>query len=400
MSRTDGWDFFARNDTERERLRLLDEAASGFAAEAEAADRDNRLPHANIERLRSIGYPAWPVPPEYGGLGISLHELVLYQERLGSHDPATALGIGWHVGIVFDLAHKRPWDESVFARLCRDIAARGALTNRMASEAATGSPSRGGRPLTTATPTDGGYRIYGRKNFATLSPVIDHFIVSAVIDGTDTQAEFLIPRDSEGLSIEETWNTLGMRGTASHDLVLDGVHVPREALVHTLGADYSLPSPYLLHIPACYLGIALAAKREAQLFARQYQPNSLPHPILHAPNVGELLGRIELELRSARHFVYSVADRWDRGLYDGRNDQLSADLGAAKVIAIQAAMRVVDLALRITGVHGLNLDHPLQRLYRDVRFGLHNPPMEDGVVRQLAKLAVNEAEALDIGRSG
>jgi len=207
-------------------------------------------------------------------------------------------------------------------------------------------------------------------------------------------AEFWIPKETAGLTLDETWNTVGMRGTASHDLVLHNVIVPQEALVYTMPKDKKASaSPQLLHIPACYLGIALAARKEAITFAKSYQPSSLAHPIIQLPNIIQQLGQIELKLQSARHFLYSVAGRWDQQIKS--QDDYIAELNAVKAHAIQTALSVVDKSMRIVGAHSLTLDHPLQRMYRDVRFGLHNPPMEDALLGLLGRLAIGDAEKLE-----
>lgn len=383
---------FARTPLQQERLASIGGLAVSFKEGALEADRRNEFSYEHIKGLQQLGYPSWTAPKEYGGEEISLYEFVLYQERLAMGDAAIALGIGWHAGVLHDLAEKRPWPEPVFAEMCRDIVNRGALINRAATEAATGSPSRGGMPGTTATRLPGGgFRLNGRKTFTTLAPVLDYFIVTAVQQPDGEHVEFLIPRATPGLHIEETWDMCGMRGTASHDLVLEDVEVPQESLVHVHAKIRPQSShPYLLHIPACYLGIAMAAKEEALQFSRTYQPNSLQHPILQLPHIEQSFGRIELELSAARHFLYAVAQRWDEE--PERRDQLAADLGAVKVIAVQTALSVVDKAMRISGAHGLVMSNPLQKLYRDVRFGLHNPPMEDQVIRQLSSRAISEKE--------
>jgi len=386
-------DTFARTEEQRERLARLGELADRFMADAHAADAENRISEGFVAALREIGYPGWPVPRERGGQGMTVYEMVLYQERIAQGDPATALGMGWHVSVLSEIAQRRPWPDETLDRIFGDIVKRGALINKMASEAATGSPSRGGKPQTYAVRVPEGYRIHGRKTFSTFSPVLDYFIVTAVMQDTGEMTEFLIPAGAERMTIEPTWNMVGMRGTASHDLVLDGVVVPEEARVRqTSKQPVHAPNPFLLHVPACYLGIALAARREALKFAASYQPNSLDKPILYAPNVGQLLGAIDLELVAARHFLYAVAAKYDEGTYDP--EHYPAEMAAAKSFAVQTAISVVDKALRITGAHGLSMDHPLQRLYRDVRFGLSNPPMDDVTMRLLAQNAIREAEAM------
>jgi alkylation response protein AidB-like acyl-CoA dehydrogenase len=391
MSGLDG--MFVRTLKQGERMKIIGELADSFAEGARAADEEDGFAFEHIEALRKIGYPAYTVPTIWGGEGVSLYEFILYQERLAQGDAAIALGIGWHLGVIFDLDEKRPWQEAVFGKLILDVVEGGALVNRAATEAASGSPARGGKPNTTAERVPGGYRLNGRKTFTTLSPVLDYFIVTAVLGSTEEETEFLISRNTEGLSIDPTWRMVGMRGTASHDLVLENVVVPGEALVYSAQKAYhKSPNPYLLHIPACYLGIALAARKEALKFARSYQPNSLEHPILYTPNVGQLLGQIELELSAARHFMYAVAARWDELRGQPAAAELIPELGAVKAFSIQTALSIVDKAMRICGAHSLARFHPLQRLYRDVRFGLHNPPMEDLVIGQLGRRAVQEAE--------
>jgi len=393
MSRVE--QLFIRTPQQAERFAKIAELADSFAVEAHAADEENRFSYSHIDALRSIDYQSYTVPVEWGGQGISLYEFVLYQERLAQGDAAIALGLGWHLGVVFDLVQKQQWPDGRLAELCHAVVADKALVNRAATEAASGSPARGGKPLTRAELLpDGTYAITGRKIFTTLSPVLDIFIITAMLGELET--EFIVRRDLPGVSIDPTWKMTGMRGTASHDLVLDNVVVGPETLVYRSDkAFHRSPSPYLLHIPACYLGIAIAARREAMKFASSYHPNSLPHPILHTPQVGQQLGQIDLELSAARHFMYAVAARCDERSGTPELEEVAPDLAAVKVIAIQTALSVVDRAMRIVGAHSLAQSHPLQRMYRDVRFGLHNPPMEDGAIALLGRHAVAEAELLN-----
>ncbi|MEY9092861.1 acyl-CoA dehydrogenase family protein [Paenibacillus sp. RC84] len=382
---------FARTAEERERLEGIGRLADTLRDEAARADEENGFSYGAIDALKEARYPSLTVPAEYGGAGASLYEFVLLQERLAQGDAATALGIGWHLGIVLELANQPAWQDK-YEALCRDIASRNLLINRAATEKGTGSPSRGGRPATTAADVKGGYLLNGRKTFTTLAPALDLVIVTASLEPDGSHGEFVFPVATEGVRIEPTWDMVGMRGTASHDLVLEDVLVPPEARVKHTRSEPSRPGPaahpYLLHIPACYLGIALAARREAVSFAAAYRPNSLPHPILELPHIRQLIGEIELELSAARHFLYAVAQRWESA--PANPGAFAADLSAVKTFAVRTALAVVDKSMRIAGAHSLAMTHPLQRLYRDVRFGLHNPPMDDVTLKQLADRAERE----------
>lgn len=381
---------FIRTDEQKERLAVIGQLADSFAREAHRVDAEHDFAYEHIAALRKLGYCSYTVPKAYGGEGLSLYEFVMVQERLAQGDAAIALGVGWHLSVMFELNENQSWSESAIAAFNEQVVKQQLLVNRAATEKASGSPTRGGKPQTTAVQqADRTYVLNGRKTFTTLSPVLDYFLVTASF-GEDT-AEFIIPRSTDGLRIEETWNMVGMRGTASHDLVLENVILPQSALMQIFPKKKAhSAAPHLLHIPACYLGIALAARKEAIQFAYSYQPNSLNTSIIHLPHIVQQLGQIELELQSARQFMYGVAARWDQQVLSA--DQLSIELNAVKVTAIQTALSVVDKAMRIVGAHSLSLDHPLQRMYRDVRFGLHNPPMEDAVLSMLGKLAITDME--------
>ncbi|MCR8660194.1 acyl-CoA dehydrogenase family protein [Paenibacillus endoradicis] len=390
---TQQW-MFVRTDEQEQKVKLIGDLADSFIEEAHLADLENRFSYNHIEALRGIGYPAFTVPKAFGGQEISIYELVLYQERLAQGDAAIALGIGWHLSVMYDLNHRQLWSTEQIEKINKAVVTQKMIVNRAATEKSTGSPQRGGKPQTTAIAlSNGTFLLNGRKTFTSLSPVLDYYIVTAGYE--ERTVEFIIPRDTKGITIDPTWDVVGMKGTASHDLVLDNVIVPTKALVYNYPSErISAASPALLHIPACYLGIALAARREALRFAKEYQPSTLTQPILYTPSVTQQLGQMELELHAARHFLYSVAQRWDTRDTTQDDSYLIPELTAAKVFAQKAAMSVVDIAMKIVGAHSLAVSHPLQRLYRDVRFGLHNPPMEDMVITNLGKQAIHEATLL------
>ncbi|MBD2867317.1 acyl-CoA dehydrogenase family protein [Paenibacillus arenilitoris] len=378
-------DDYIRSEDERARADQIDELAARFAERAARHDREGSFPFDNFADLREAGYLKLTVPKQYGGDGLSLYELVLLQERLACGDGSTALAVGWHIGQILHLRTSRKWPEPMFADLCRSVVKDGTMINTFASEAGTGSPSRGGKPETVAVPSEGGWRITGRKTFSTLSPILDRFVVTAYIPGEDCTGEFLVRR-TDKVSLIETWDTLGMRATGSHDVVLDDVFVSEEMRITGKGEDDG--GGWLLHIPACYMGIAVAARDYALSFARSYRPNTLEAPIASLPSVRHAIGEMEIELRTARSLLYASADRWDREK-DAR-PSLKPVLGLAKYVATNNAIRVVDLAMRIVGGGSLSRHAPLERYYRDVRAGLHNPPMDNAVIQTLAGAALAE----------
>lgn len=389
---TDTW--FLRHADERKRHDIIRELSLEFAKTSATHDQEGSFPHENIARLREVGYVGWTVPKEYGGLGISLYEMLLHQEQLARGDGSTALAIGWHVGLILNLRTSHALPESIFEEVCASVLKSGSLINSCATEPATGSPSRGGRPQTTAVAVEGGYRITGRKTFSTLCPELDWILVTAGIEGSPQTGEFLI--HGTDIEILETWNVLGMRATGSHDIVMNDVFVPERYLVAKLDAGQRSTrsrdgSGWMLHIPACYMGVALSARDYAVKYAATYQPNSLPHPIVQVDHIQDKIGHIELKLLTSRTLMYDLAQRWDTASPPERIE-MKPQLGAVKTRATNDAIEIVDLAMRVVGAKSLSRDVLLERLYRDVRAGLHNPPMDDITYKILTQSAVKELE--------
>lgn len=369
-----------------EKISLMSELSRRFLSRAAKVDEEGSFPYENIQELIETGYTQLTIPKKYGGSEISLYELVRLQEHIAIGDGATALSIGWHMGIIKNLDEKKLWQESVFKKVIEAVK-KGALLNGAASEPQTGSPTRGGKPTTTAVKKSSGWIINGRKTFTTLAPMLDYFIVSASVEGSDDVGNFLIHRSLPGVEIDETWDSIAMKGTGSHDLVLKQVEIADEDFVERFLPGKKGANGWLLHIPACYLGIAQAAQRYALHFAKNYSPNSIDGSIIDIPTVQQRIGEMELLIMEAKHFLYSVAKQWDSSSEEERA-LFGPELGAVKHSVANKAIQVVDLAMRIVGARSLSLKNPLQRYYRDVRAGLHNPPMDDMTIQLLARKAI------------
>ncbi|WP_332691345.1 acyl-CoA dehydrogenase family protein [Halalkalibacter lacteus] len=374
--------------TTEERQGIVKQIAEAFSKRAEKHDEENSFPIENILDLKQIGYQSLTVPKAYGGLGLSLSDWLPLQEIIAEFDGSTALSIGWHMGIISQLTEKKSWPKETLDQVFQDVVQKGSLINAAASEPETGSPTRGGKPTTLAKKAASGWIITGRKNFTSMAPVLDYFLVSATMEDGQV-GNFLVSRSDRGVRIKETWNSISMRGTASHDLLLEDVVIPDSHFVETITPGNKGPAGWLLHIPSCYLGIAQAAQNFAIEFASIYSPNSLPSPIKDLPNVQMKIGENEADLLQARHFLYSVAAKWDTSSEQQRQ-QLQPELGAVKYQIVNTANTVVDRAMRVVGAQSLFKQNPIQRYYRDVRAGLHNPPMDDGTLLLLASHAFKQ----------
>ena len=109
------------------RMTLMEETAKQFKETAQEHDENITFPFENFKKLKEIGYPALSIPKEYGGGGITLVELMKHQETIAKYDGATALSIGWHMGIIMDLGEKKTWDEAKYKKVAADVIENGSL---------------------------------------------------------------------------------------------------------------------------------------------------------------------------------------------------------------------------------------------------------------------------------
>ena len=178
-------------------------------------------------------------------MGANIGEFVRAQGRLALGNGATALASTMSLSTIGREAQFHAWPETFGQRVFAAAVADGATVNSIATEPELGSPSRGGRPNTTAKQVEGGWLINGRKTWSTLSPILTFFLVFAGVEGREETGDFLVTRGAPGLSIIETWDSLGMRATGSHDVLLEDVFVPDTDVIRLggmrKGADPGAP---------------------------------------------------------------------------------------------------------------------------------------------------------------
>jgi alkylation response protein AidB-like acyl-CoA dehydrogenase len=386
---------YPRTDRQTRFMQMAAAFVPALAERAAEHDRAGSFPFENFAAMREAGYHTLPVAEQYGGLGADLLEVVLAQLALAKGDGSTALSMNMHLMTMGIAGEVRAWPEEVFERICYEVVRDGALLNSAAAEPELGSPASGGQPATVARPVDGGWRISGRKTFVSASPELTYLIVLATLAGEESPprvANFLVRNGASGIRIEPTWDVLGMRATASNDVVFDEVFVDRDAIL----MERSLGRPdarggantawFGLTASAVYLGVAEAARDFAVDFANARTPTALGRPISDLPAVQWKAADMEIALLTGRTLVLSAAEDWVS--YPERRSTLLPSIAAAKTVAMESAIRTVDIAMRIVGGVGMYKQFPLERYYRDVRAGLSHPPIEDRAREQIGKTAL------------
>ena len=365
--------------TEPVRSLPADNVLEQFRLRAARADADNTYPDEDLAVLREMGYLTAAVPIEFGGWGLNLAEFSELQRRLATYAPATALAMTMHtywIGLAAEL--ERFGDTS--CRWLFDEALAGRIIAAGHAEAGNDAPVV--MSTTIATRVDGGYRFSGRKMFGSNGPVWSHLGVHG-IDLSDPEAPMIVhgfvDRDADGVTVVPDWDTLGMRPTQSYGTVLDDVFVgdARIARIVPAGVDEDLflfaMNIWALPIMASvYLGIAERALALAIESATTKSSVAIPRgTYAHNPMVQHQIAQMYLELDPARALVDRLIDDWVSGADHGA--MWGPKIVAAKWKAVEAAKRVVDLALDVAGGAAMVRGNELERLYRDVRAGGFHP---------------------------
>jgi alkylation response protein AidB-like acyl-CoA dehydrogenase len=370
-----------------------DTTLEGFRRRAAVADERNEYFTEDLEILRAHGYLAAAVPEAFGGWGLDLASLAALQRRLAHYAPATALGMAMHhywVGIAVEL--ERAGDSR--CRWILEEAARGTVF--AAGHAEPGNDIPVLLSTSAAERVDGGYRFRGRKMFGSNGPVWSYLGVHALdASGPDgpVVVHGFVPRGAPGVTIKETWNTLGMRPTQSHDTILEDVFVPDDRIgaVVPAGSDQHLfvlamdiwALPLITNV---YLGIAERAISLAVADARSKRSMAIPRGhYAYNPMVQHQVAAMYLALDAATATVERLVDDWQSGVDHG--SMFGAKLASAKWRGVEAAKEIVDRALDVTGGAGMFRGNELERLYRDVRCGGFHPT-NDALTHEMVGKAV------------
>jgi alkylation response protein AidB-like acyl-CoA dehydrogenase len=353
-------------------VRIAEALAEDFASRAAIHDREASFPHAGIDALKRAGYFTAPIPAERGGLGVtSVHDLVVASSRLARGDASIAIGVNMHLIVLLNIV--RRWQAAVAAGNQRRAAAFAASIDAVARDGVViaAAVSELGqdltRPRTTAIRTSSGWRIDGRKAFCTMSPAATVLYTSVTFvddDGIERYGYAQVSPDAAGVEIHDDWDALGMRASGSHSVTFAGVEVPRAALrggFVTGDADAYMQRNLFngLFHAAVSLGIAeSAASAATDTLSARGEPD---------PRARTLIAENAVELGAARATLSRSATLADDS--DRRVVALFAETQAAKTFITEAAVRIVDRALALSGGAGYLNGHPLARAYRDVRAG-------------------------------
>lgn len=368
---------------------LAAELAERFRPHAARLDRENAFPEEHVAEMRAAGYLRLAVPIELGGLGASMRQVCYAQAALAGGCASTALAVNMHHYLA--LANGYRWRKGAAAAegLLRRVAADGIVLM-------TSGGSDGIWPSATAVKENGGYRVSGRKVFCSQAPVASVLTTMAAYDDPDEGRVVLlmgIPMASPGVEILDTWDTLGMRATASQDvqltdvLVSDGQIAARrpwgrvDPALQNAGVHFAPP------VASVYYGLAAAARDEAVRIVKQRRDGN-GAPLAEDATIQRQVGLMDYALRTSWWSLMGALD--ELGDDYTVNAELMETLMLAKRHVITAASEVVDLAMAIAGGSAYFKRSPLEQAYRDVRAGAFHPLTPEKTLLSIGRSALGQ----------
>lgn len=356
---------------------LSQDLLTRFASRAADYDRRNSFFHEDFADLKAAGYLTLPVPRELGGRGLTLAEMCREQRRLAYYAPATALGVNMHVywlGLVADLW--RQGDKSLEWLLKEAMA--GEVFNAGHSERGNDIP--GLLSTSKAERVDGGFKFTGHKMFGSLAPVFTRYGMHALwadAEGGPKIVHAFMPRDTKGLRIVETWDTMGMRATRSDDIMLEGAFVPDRYIARIVpagGADAFVLGIFawaLLGFANVYYGVAKRAIDLALPSIKSKTSVAVSRNMAYHPGIQHAVAEMMLAYEPIGPLLEQVAQDWSNGVDHG--GAWPAKIVGTKLLAVEAAWKIVDLAMEVSGGAGMFRGNELERLFRDARAGRFHP---------------------------
>ncbi|WPB84594.1 acyl-CoA dehydrogenase family protein [Sediminicoccus rosea] len=354
-----------------------------LAPRAARWDREASFPTDNYDDMRREGWLGICIPRADGGMGADFRAYCLAAAEFGRYCGATALTWNMHVcstlwtGLLTDDlemdAATRALHHDRRKLHYANILERGAVFSQPFSEggaAAAGTVAFG----TTATPVEGGFRINGKKIFASLSGHADCYgILCTEVQGEAKLSRrdtlyLAIPKDAPGVSVEGEWDPLGMRGTVSRNLIFKDVFVPESAALMPPGLYFQAASrwPHMfMTLTPTYMGLAQAAYDFTVRYLRGEQPGTPPVKRRMYPTKQIAVAEMRIMLEQTKALWFQAISEAGP---DPSKEQMLRALAAQNTV-MENANALAAKAVRTCGGQAMLKTLPLERIYRDSRCG-------------------------------
>jgi alkylation response protein AidB-like acyl-CoA dehydrogenase len=348
--------------------RLIRETARDFTdreivPRARDNDRNEHFDTELVKKIADMGYLGAIVPEEYGGRGLDYRTYGLIVEEVGRGDSAMRTVVSVVTSLVCSSLVRWGTEEQKQEWLPK-LTSGEALGCFGLTEPDTGSDAANLK--TRAEKIDGGWKITGGKQWISLGNYSKLAMIFAQTDPEKKHrglAAFLVPTDSPGFSSSEIHGKLGLRGSDTAELSLDGVEVGDEALLGEVGDGFKVAMSALdsgrFSVAAGCVGICQGCVDASVAYSKQRQ--QFGRPIAAFQLVAALIADMVVDTHASRGLV------WHAGWLKDAGKPNTTETSIAKLYATEAAVRSANNAIQVHGGAGYVDDHPVERYLRDAR---------------------------------
>ncbi len=327
-------------------------------------EKTDRIPDELFEKAKELGFFGVGIPEEYGGQGGGHVMEAILMEELSRVSPAFGTAVA--VRALFTTPILLFGTEEQKKKYVTPVARGEKFAAHANTEPCCGSDVAGIQ--TRAKKVNDHYVITGRKIFITGSDKADYFVVSARTSPPKEGKRwwgitvFIVERDWPGVKVGQRFNVMGLRGERPHEVILDEVKVPAENIVGKVDEGFKVIVTTYDHtrvgIAAQGVGIAQGAFEKALNYALQRQ--AFERPIIAFEGVAFKIADMLTMLEAARLLTYWAATLADRG---DRRFIIAASM--AKTFATEVAEKIANMAIKIHGGVGVDMETGVERYLRD-----------------------------------
>ncbi|MCC0650088.1 acyl-CoA dehydrogenase [Clostridioides sp. ZZV15-6598] len=355
-------------DLNSKKYQMLKELYVSFAENevkplATELDEEERFPYETVEKMAKAGMMGIPYPKEYGGEGGDTVGYIMAVEELSRVCGTTGVILSAHTSLgswpIYQYGNEE--QKQKFLRPLANGEKLGAfgLTEPNAGTDASGQQ-------TTAVLDGDEYILNGSKIFITNAIAGDIYVVMAMTDkskGNRGISAFIVEKGTPGFSFGVKEKKMGIRGSATSELIFEDCRIPKENLLGKEGQGFKIAMSTLdggrIGIAAQALGLAQGALDETVKYVKERV--QFGRPLSRFQNTQFQLADMEVRIQAARHLVYQAAINKDLGKPYG------VEAAMAKLFAAETAMEVTTKAVQLHGGYGYTRDYPVERMMRDAK---------------------------------
>ena len=351
-----------------ETQRMIQQTARDFAIKevaplADKVDKQEYFPQENVRRMAELGFMGMFIPEQWGGSGMDVVSYVLAMEEISAACATTGVIMSVNNSLVSDLLLRFGTDQQR-DRWLRPLASGDKLGCFCLSEPGTGSDAA--NQSARARREGDKWVINGTKNWITNGPFADTAIVFTMSEpekGVRGITAFVVDRDTPGYSVGQIEDKLGIRGSATCQIILEDCVVGDDQVIGEAGGGFKVAMKTLdggrIGIASQALGIGRAAFETARDYA--LERHAFGGPIADFQAIQFYLADMAVKLESSRLLTLRAADLKDRG------ESYGTAAAMAKLQASEAANWIADKGVQIHGGNGYSREYKAERHFRDAR---------------------------------